>query len=79
MSQGYNDDTKRPKPQDTQLGILKVVAFYWGIKQRALGPGESAAKVAYQSMRIHPKSCPIFPLKVTTTLLNGSRKSAVGV
>ena len=24
MSQRYNDNTKRSKPQDTQLGILKV-------------------------------------------------------
>ena len=79
MSQIYNDDTKRPKPQDTQLVILKILAFCWKIKQRASVPGESAAKVAYQSMRIHPKSWPIFPVKVTTTLRNGSRKGTVGV
>ena len=35
--------------------------------------GESAAGVTYLSMRIHPKSCHIFPLKVSATLLNGSR------
>ena len=40
--------------------------------------GESAAGVTYLSMRIHPKSCRIFPLKVSATLLNGSRKGAVG-
>ena len=40
--------------------------------------GESAAGVTYLSMRIHPKSCCIFPLKVSATLLNGSRKGAVG-
>ena len=40
--------------------------------------GESAAGVTYLSMRIHPKSCCIFPLKVSATLLNGSRKDAVG-
>ena len=39
---------------------------------------ESAAGVTYLSMRIHPKSCHIFPLKVSATLLNGSRKGAVG-
>ena len=40
--------------------------------------GESAAGVTYVSMRIHSKSCCIFPLKVFATLLNGSRKDAVG-
>ena len=40
--------------------------------------GESAAGVTYPSMRIHSKSCCIFPLKVSATLLNGSRKGAVG-
>ena len=40
--------------------------------------GESAAGVTYLSMRIHLKSCSIFPLKVSATLLNGSRKGAVG-
>ena len=40
--------------------------------------GESTAGVTYLSMRIHLKSCRIFPLKVSATLLNGSRKGAVG-
>ena len=40
--------------------------------------GESAAGVTYPSMRIYPKCCRIFPLKVSATLLNGSRKGAVG-
>ena len=40
--------------------------------------GESPAGVRYLSMRIHLKSCRIFPLKIFTTLLNGSRKGAVG-
>ena len=41
--------------------------------------GESAAGVTYLSMIIHPKSCRILPpLKVSATLLNGSRKGAVG-
>ena len=38
----------------------------------------SAAGVRYLSIRIHPKSCHIFLLKVSATLLNGSRKDAVG-
>ena len=40
--------------------------------------GETAAGVTYLSTRIHPKSCHICPLKVSATLLNDSRKDAVG-
>ena len=40
--------------------------------------GESVAGVTYLSMRIHPESCRIFHLKVSATLLNGSRKGTVG-
>ena len=40
--------------------------------------GERAPGVTYLSMRIHLKNCRIFPLKVSATLLNGSRKGAVG-
>ena len=39
---------------------------------------KSAAGVTYLSMRIYPKSYHIFPLKVSATLLNGSRKGTVG-
>ena len=70
MSQRYNDNTKSSKAQDAQLEILDVFAFCWKIKQRASGPGKSTARVMYLSMRINPKSCHIFPLKVTTTLLS---------
>ena len=34
-----NDNTKRPKPKETQLGILKIYVFCQKIQQRALGPG----------------------------------------
>ena len=78
MSQRYNDNTKRPKLQDSQLGILIFFAFCWENQQRALGPGESAAGVTDLSMRIHWKNCCIFPLKFATTLLSGSKKAAVG-
>ena len=40
--------------------------------------GESATGITYLSMRIHPKSCCIFTLKVSATLLNGSRRGTVG-
>ena len=45
MSQIYNDNIKRPKPQDFPLGILKIYAFYRKIQQRASGAGESTAGV----------------------------------
>ena len=78
MSQRHNGNTKRPDLKGNQLGIFKIYAFCWKIQQRALGPGESAAGVMCLSIRIHPKSCCIFPLKVAATLLSGSRKGAVG-
>ena len=77
MSERYNDNIKRPRPKENQPGILKIYTIYWKIQQMASGPGESAAGVTCLSMRIHPKSCCIFPLTVTATLPVGSRKGAV--
>ena len=71
MSQRYNDNIKRPKPQERQLEILKTYAFCQKIQQRASVLGESA-------MRIDSKSCCIFHLKVAATLLKGSGKGAIG-
>ena len=45
---------------------------------RASGAEGSAFGVADLSMRIHPKSCSVFPKKVAANLLSGSRKGAVG-
>ena len=45
MSEIYNDNIKKLKPQDILLGILKIHAFYWKIQQRASDPGESTAGV----------------------------------
>ena len=78
MSQRYNVNTKRPKPKENQLGILKIDTFCLKIQKRVLVPGESAVGVRYLSMRINPKICRIFPLKVAATLRNGSGKGAVG-
>ena len=50
MSQRYNDNTKRPKPKDNQLQILKNYAFCQKIQYRALGPGESTAAVIYENI-----------------------------
>ena len=44
----------------------------------AQGLGESTVRVKYLSMRIHPKSCCFFPLKIVATLLSGSRKGSFG-
>ena len=40
MRQRYNNNTKRPKPKEDQLGILKIYAFCQKIQQKTLGPGE---------------------------------------
>ena len=42
VNQRYNDNIKRPKQQDTLLGILKIYSFCQKIQQRASGPGENA-------------------------------------
>ena len=59
MSQAYNDNTKRPKPKENQLGILGISSRQFthsgGNQQRASGSGESAAGATYLSLRIHPK------------------------
>ena len=77
MRQRQNN-TRRPKSKENQLGILKIYAFCQKIQQRASGPEESTSGVTYPSMRMHPKNCLIFPLKVAATLLCGSRKGATG-
>ena len=78
MMARYNDNTKRPKLKENQLGILKIYAFCRKIQQRASGPGDSTVGVMYLSMIIHLKGCHIFSLKVVATLVSGSRKGAVG-
>ena len=44
-NQGGNDNTKNPKPQDTQLKILKIDAFFTKNQQRTSDPGQSAGRV----------------------------------
>ena len=66
MSQRYNDNIKRPKPQDTQLGILKTYAFCQKIRvQETALLGSCICLWEYTQ-------------KFVTTLLNGSRKGTVG-
>ena len=65
-----SDNTKRPKSKENKKNqILKIYAFCQKNSAEGLGP---------LSMRIHPKSCRIFPIKVETTLRDGSRKGAIG-
>ena len=70
--------TEKGRKKENQLRILKIYEFCLEIQQSASGIGESVAGVTYLSMRIHPKSCCIFPLKVAATLLSGSRKGGIG-
>ena len=70
MSLRYNNNIKRQKPKENQVGRVKIYVFFQKIQQRVLCPGESAAIVTHLSMRIHPKSCRTLPLKVATTLLS---------
>ena len=84
MSQIYNDNTKNSKPKQNQLGILVIstrnIHVLLEIQQRNSAGKfrESAAGVIYLSMRIPPKCCCIFPLKVGATLFSDSRKGTVG-
>ena len=66
MRQRY-DNIKRQEPKENQLGILKIYTFCQKVQQRALGPGQSTAGVTYLSMKIHPKSCRIFPRVIQST------------
>ena len=43
MSQGYNGNTKRPKPKENQWGIFRNLC----ILLKASGPGEGAAGVTH--------------------------------
>ena len=79
MNQRYNDNIKWPKLKVNQLGILKSTHLCRKILQRVSGSGKSSARFTYLSLRVHPKSYWIFPLKVASTFLNGSRKSTVGI
>ena len=45
MIQRYSDNIKKQKPQNSQLGILQIFAFFQKNQQTALVPGESAAGV----------------------------------
>ena len=75
------DNTKRPKPEDTQLRALKHLRLL--PENSARGPEFRRERCwgyvsvfEYTSEKLILKS--IFPLKVAAVLLSDSRKSAVG-
>ena len=82
MSQIYNDNTKRPKPKENQLGVLAFSSREF-LHSDANSAESLTSRIehcwGYVSIFENtPKSCRISPLKVTTTLLSGSAKGAVG-
>ena len=68
------------KPNENQLGILIIYAFCWKIQKKVSSAGESTLGVMYLSMRIYPKSCHIFPLKVSdfTSWFKEGRSWSIG-
>ena len=64
-------------PSVRVLGGGTSLRTFLGSKEQQ-SPTESIAGVMFLSMRIHPKSCCLFPLKITATLYRGSRKGTFG-
>ena len=82
MSQTYDDNTKRPKLKENQLGILPISSRKFthsvGNSARGLGSGREHNWGYVSIFENTPKSCRISPLQVAMTLLSGSGKHAVG-
>ena len=63
MSQSYNVSTKRPKPQDTQLGILNLCILpenFAGLgsrKERCWGYAFVYENTPEKLLHLPPKSC----------------------
>ena len=75
MSQIYNDNTKRPKPKENQLGILGISSrkfiHFAGNSAEDLG---SRRECCWDYVSVFVS----LPLKIATTLLSGLGKRAVG-
>ena len=69
--------SQKKSARDLRNLISGIYAFCWKFSRRPWAQ-ESAAGTTYMPLRIRPKSCYIFPLKVAATLLSGSGKGAVG-
>ena len=78
MSQIYNDNTKRPKPKENQLGILGISSLELLHSAEGLRSRREYRWVFVSIFESTPKGCCISPLKVAATLLSGSGKGVVG-
>ena len=82
MCQTYNENTKRLKPKENQLGILGISSREFthsvGNSAEGLGSGREHCWGCESIFQNAPKSCCISPLKVVMTLLSGSDKGAGG-
>ena len=82
MSQTYNDNTKRPKQKENQLGILGISSREFthsvGNSAEGLGSGRERCWDYVSIFDNTPKSCHISPLEFAATLLCGSGKDGVG-
>ena len=77
MGQAYNDSTKRPKPKENQLGILRISTREFMHFARNSAYGLGSRRKRYWGY-VNSKSSQIFFLNVVATLLTGSRKGTVG-
>ena len=78
----HNDNTKRPKPKENQLGTLGILSREFthsvGNSAEDLGSGRECWWGYLSIFENTPKSYCISPLKVAVTLLSHSEKGAVG-
>ena len=74
----YNDNTKRPKLKENQLGISSREFMYSvGNSTKGLGFRRECCWGYISIFENTPKSCRISPLKLTAILLSGSGKGTV--
>ena len=78
----HNDNAKRPKLKENQLGILGISSREFTHSVGNLAEGfRSGREPCWGYISIFentPKSCRVSPVKVAVTLLSGSGKGAVG-
>ena len=81
MNQRYNDNTKRPKPKENQLGILGISLREFthsvGNLAEVFRSGRECCWHYISIFENTPKSYRISSLKVAATLLSGSGKDTV--
>ena len=75
----YESKIAKAKAERKSARSLKNLRILSENSAEGLGSRRERCWGYVSSMRIHPKSCRIFPLKVPATLLSVSRKDSVGV